>query len=249
MDGLLGKLPPVHDTRTPQLADYLHGNLPSAPPVTVRAEIAHPAFQMFGNDRLGDCTCAGMGNAVAFWTALSGQPDAVTTGDVITAYEAVSGYDPATGDNDNGANELDVLKYWATVGVGGHKIAGYAAIDLGSQPLVESAVYVFDGAYIGVALPATAQGQDVWDVVPGAGSAAFPGSWGGHCVFVVDYDAAGVFVVTWGAVKQMTWAFWDAYVDEAYAVISDDALNATSDETAEGYDVDQLRTDLHYLHA
>jgi len=251
MDGLLGKMPPVHDPATVRLANYVkHGQLPDAPTSTERALNAEPRFQMFDNDRIGDCTCAGVGNAVAFWTALSGRPDGITVDDVLHAYETITGYNPTTGANDNGAVEIDVLEYWAKVGVGGHTIAGYAAIDLmhtNTPVLVESAIWTFDGAYLGVALPLTAQGEDVWDVDQDGGSAAYPGSWGGHCVFAVDYSPAGVVVATWGATKLMTWDFFDAYVDEAYAVISDDALNATSGKTAEGYDLSALRNDLGYL--
>jgi hypothetical protein len=29
-------------------------------------------------------------------------------------------------------------------------------------------------------------------------------------------------VVTWGALQQMTWDFWDTYCDEAYAILSED---------------------------
>ena len=100
---------------------------------------------------------------------------------------------------------------------------------------------LFGGLYIGVSLPASAQNQDVWDVATGPDAEA--GSWGGHCVNVVGYDADGLTVVTWGATKRMTWAFWLAYVDEAYAILSNDFLT-TAGQTPNGFDLAALTNDL-----
>ena len=43
---------------------------------------------------------------------------------------------------------------------------------------------------------------------------------GGHAVPIVGYNALGPIVVTWGALQQVTWAWWDRYASEAYAVIT-----------------------------
>jgi len=56
----------------------------------------------------------------------------------------------------------------------------------------------------------------------GATGPGEPGSWGGHAVFVPAYDARGLICITWGALKRMTWEFWAAYCDEAYALLSPD---------------------------
>jgi len=63
---------------------------------------------------------------------------------------------------------------------------------------------------------------------------------------VVAYDANGLTVVTWGALKQMTWGFWQAYCDEAYALLSPDWLKA-NDVAASGFDLAQLNADLNAL--
>ncbi len=70
-----------------------------------------------------------------------------------------------------------------------------------------------------------------------------PGSWGGHAVVVVGYDASGVTIVTWGALKRITWAGWGAYCDEAYAILSPDWKGA------EGFDYAQLTFDIAALRA
>ena len=83
--------------------------------------------------------------------------------------------------------------------------------------------------------------MDVWDVVQGEDGEA--GSWGGHAINIIGYDIDGLTCVTWGATKRMTWAFWAAYVDEAYAIISSDFLNQTG-QTPGGFDLQMLQADL-----
>ena len=108
--------------------------------------------------------------------------------------------------------------------------------------LVRTAAYLFGGLYIGIALPLTAQTQEVWDWTKSLTGHAAPGSWGGHAVDVVDYGPNDLTVVTWGAVKLMTWAFWDRYVDEAYCILSPDYLKAG--EAPNGFDLATLQEDL-----
>ena len=209
---------------------------------------------MMANDTLGDCTCAAAGHMIECWTANLGDAFTPTSAQVIAAYSAVSGYivgNPAT---DNGAAELDVLNYWRQKGIAGHKIDAYAALDLhpsrGNEPrgqeCVKQAISLFGGAYIGLALPLSAQQQTVWDV-PSLWSRLrnqdAPGSWGGHAVPVLAYDAEGLTCITWGAKKRMTWQFFAQYCDEAYAPLSRDWLNAQGTDPA-GFDLAQLTADL-----
>ena len=91
---------------------------------------------------------------------------------VLGAYSAITGYDPATGDNDTGAVETDVLNYWRKTGVAGHKILAYAALEPGNTQHVRDAIDLFGGAYIGLALPISAQRQAVWSVPPGGAHGA-----------------------------------------------------------------------------
>lgn len=48
---------------------------------------------------------------------------------------------------------------------------------------------------------------------------------------VVAYDSRSLTVVTWGALQTMTWGFWAAYCDEAYAILSPDYLEQKSGKT------------------
>jgi hypothetical protein len=58
---------------------------------------------MMQNDRLGDCTCVGVGHLIQDWTANNGAEFTPTDNQILSLYEAVSGYNAAPGANDNGA--------------------------------------------------------------------------------------------------------------------------------------------------
>lgn len=175
---------------------------------------------MMLNDELGCCTISAAGHAIQIWTANTGSEVTVPDSDILHCYEKWDGYvngDPST---DNGGVELVVLNKWRKNGLFGNDILGYAAVNASDMTEVKQSINLFGGVYIGLALPITAQNQDVWDYDPSAGSDADPGSWGGHAVYCPKYDTDGsITCITWGGLKKMTSAFWAQYVDESYAVL------------------------------
>lgn len=239
----LGKHKKREDARSLKLARYLAPALPPAPPSTDWTAKVNEPWRMMLNDSLGDCTCAAAGHLIMEWTCNAGVGVLPTDDQILEAYEAITGYNPADPNSDQGAVELDVLNYWRQTGIAGHQIGAFAEIDPANQDHVKAAVYLFGGVYIGVQLPLSAQGQDEWNVVGPLTGDCEPGSWGGHAVPVVAYDENGVTVITWGQPLKMSWAFWSAYVDEAYAIISADFLNGAGDTPA-GFDLAQLQNDL-----
>lgn len=239
----LGKLTARHDKRTLQLAKYLTSALP-LPPATCDWTTKVTSWPMMMNDQLGDCTCAAAGHLIELWTANSGSLIVPTDQQIVAAYEAITGYNPATGANDNGAVETDVLNYWRQNNIGGYGIVGYAALEPHNHQHVMDAVYLFGGCYIGVSLPTSAQNQTVWSVPPGGavGDGA-PGSWGGHAVPIVAYDQRGLTCITWGAPLTMTWQFWDTYCEESYAILSNNWFNGQN-KAPNGFDLATLQADL-----
>ena len=244
----LGKSAPVHDPRTLLLANYIKPALPPAPvQYSYGTDIGPSSWGMMDNDKIGDCTCAAAGHLIMEWTSGNGAIVIPTDDQIVSAYSAITGYDPKTGQNDNGANELKVLSYWRKKGIAGHKIMAYTALEPKNHNHVMQGVYLFGGCYIGMALPKSAQNQLIWSVPPGGptGDGA-PGSWGGHAVPVIGYDSQGLIVITWGATKRMTWSFWDTYCDESYAIISTDFVN--SKPAKNGFDLAALEQDLKAIH-
>lgn len=219
----LGKKEARIDPRTLRISNYIPSDLPDPPPVSNWAG-AVPVWGMMLNDQMGCCTCASAAHMIQGWTANEGAYFRPTNAQVLEAYSKISGYDPATRLNDNGAVELEVLSFWRKEGIAGRKIMAYATLDADDLILCKQAIHLFGGIYIGLALPNSAKGQDMWDTLYDWKSdpLATPRSWGGHAVSIIGYNGVGPICVTWGECKQMTWDFYSKYCDEAYAILSED---------------------------
>lgn len=232
----LGRLPVKHDKRTLLLGDYLRPAVktPASFLTLVKSAIVWP---IYGNDRLGDCTLAAVGHMIQAFSFLAGSIKKVSSAAIEKGYWETgtppSAHGTAGGPTDDGRVELDVLNYMRKTGVSGHTFTAYAEIDTRDHTEAKASVALLGGAYIGLSLPVTAQRQKVWDVVgDGKTGDSAPGSWGGHAVNVIGYDKTGPTIVTWGAPLKMTWAFWDAYVEEAYAIVSPDRVSGALDLAA-----------------
>ena len=240
MVGMLGKHPPKIDVRTLRMARYMDTTeLPPAPP-SLDLTTTVKEFPMYANDTVGDCTCAAAGHMIEIWTSETAHPDVPTTEQILTAFDKVKIVGP---DGEAGANELDVLNMWQSSGIAGDTLAAFGALTRTDHTLMQQAVNLFAGSYIGLSLPLSAQHQEVWDFNGSYAGENKPGSWGGHAVNVAGYDAATVTFITWGMVKQMTWRFWDAYCDEAYALLSMGWFDGTM-KAPNGLDIATLRKDL-----
>lgn len=249
----LGKQPPRIDLRTLKMSKYMKAAQLPTPLVTVDWTGGVTNWGMMDNDTLGDCTCAARGHAVqAFTLAATGTMRTIPDMEIEAEYVRDCGYVIGDSSTDNGGVEIDVLNAWrqSGIGVGGvEKLTAYVAVAPDDQIHTKLAVQWFGGAYIGLQLPNSAQGQSIWDVVgDGISGDSAPGSWGGHAVFVVKYDANYVYVITWGEIMRMTWAFWKTYVDEAYALLSPDFLK-TNGVAASGFDVKTLLADMQVVTA
>ena len=242
----LGKLPVRTDVRTLSLARYV--DAAALPPAPARLDLtAHvPAWPMYDNDRIGDCTTAAAGHMIEAWSAAAqGRAVEVADAAVLDAFDHVKVVDPVTGEE--GAVELDVLTYWRKSGIGGHRIGAFARVAVHDAGLVRSAAYLFGGLYIGLALPLSAQWQQTWDWNGSLAGDDRPGSWGGHAVDVVRFSSGSLTVVTWGRLQDLTWSFWDRYVDECYCLLSDDFLN--HGKAPNGFDLAALKADLSLVTA
>lgn len=223
LTGRLGRRPAKVDPHPLRMARYLTAGLLADPPK--RRDWLSPMTDigMMLNDVEGDCTCAAAGHMIQAWTAANGDQVIVPDTAIQAAYSAVGGYVPGDPTTDNGAYALDVLKLWRDVGIGGHKILGWVALDPKNRRQMQIACDLFGGVYAGFELPRTAHGQEVWAVPSyGAVGQGMPGSWGGHMIPLLNYGPLGYVCLTWGAPLTLTEAFVETYCEEAYAVASID---------------------------
>lgn len=249
----LGKLAPRHDVRTLQFSSYVDAAKLPPLPQWVRWSQYCKAFGTMLNDRIGDCAIAAPGHAIQVWTANHGSQVTLPDSSILAAYSAVSGYDPRTGSNDNGCVMLDVLNYWRGKGIGGRKIGAFVSLNSRDKTEIKEGIYLFGGVYVGVALPKAWQSQKVWTAPPQFRNRINmrpwqPGSWGGHAVWAVDFDAQYVTVITWGQLVKMEWAAFTTYVDESYACVSSEWTTNTT-KAPNGFAIDALMADLQTLGA
>lgn len=240
----LGRKAIKTDSRTLTLANYLKPTLPPPPPAKDWTN-GITSWGMMLNDKLGDCTIAGVAHAIQVWSANTGGEITALDPTVLNYYEKWDGYNPADPNTDNGGIELDVLNSWHNDGFDGHPLLAFADPNYSNLVQIRQSIALFGGVYIGLALPVTAQNQDVWDVVPKGGADGRKGSWGGHCVFVPKYDEKSFTCITWGGLKTMTLAFWKKYCDEAHTLLGQNWLTVKG--APSGFDQGQLMTDLHAI--
>jgi len=235
-----GKHPAKNDYRTLRFKNYITPGLAAPPPsfnvltnVDKKLKSSNPTtlFPMDGNDTLGDCTIAGLAHATTVYNGLLGKEKIATKASVVTLYEKL------TGGQDTGLNELDVLKYWSNHKVYGSDILAFVSIDPKNHTHIQQAIQLFGGVYLGFQVQQNAiqdfEARKPW--TPGKLTND------GHCVYAVAYDQNGVTVLTWGNTQQGTWAWWDECVDEAYAIVPQQAQNP---QFAPGFNVSQLEADL-----
>lgn len=246
----LGKTAPRLDNRTLKLAKYIKAVTP--PPAQASFMQKIKSWPMYLNDVEGCCVISCGGHEIQQVTAYASTEKRITDGDIQKGYMDVGGYVPGDPSTDNGCDMLTALKYRRKIGLGGHKIRAFAALDTSKPNEFKQTIALFGSVEIGVALPISAQAQvgpdsssqNVWAVpsfgLQGDGS---PGTWGGHCIPGCEYSKSIMRVVTWGGVQMMTWNFLAAYCDEAYAVLTDEWIEANG-KSPSGFDVKTLLADL-----
>lgn len=239
----LGKQAAKHDPRTLKLADYV-----TLPPYPMEYEWSKPVTKlgMMRNDQLSCCVPAGIGHSLQTCSANAGNEIIVSDDDIVKEYTNFSGYNPVTGENDNGCIMLDSLKHVYNNGFAGNTIKAFVSVNLANLELIKFALYAFGGILEGIALPESSQGADSF-VMPLPGQNGQRGSWGGHCVYGPDMFPDFHRVDSWGTEMRMEWPFLTTYADEAYVVIWNDFI--VNNESPVKIDMVQLLADLKIVTA
>jgi hypothetical protein len=243
---MLGKLGAKYIKGVPALGIYT-AQLPP-PPASIAYSGGLRQLGPMANDRTSDCTCAACGHAIQVWTSMTSGEVVVPDAAIVDFYSRESGYVPGDPNTDNGAVASEVLLYWYKNPLAGHALAGFASIRPGNRTSIRDAIYLFGICYLGVQLPISAQRATSWSLSQDQSLTGSwePGSWGGHAIPACDYDENGVTVISWGKLIKASWTWLDAYMDEGYAILSKDWMNAL-DNSPPGFDFAALETDMNSL--
>ena len=245
----LGRL--AHDPAAVAAAPSLgaHRFAVSAPPPSLSRASTHFQPGLYQNDTLPDCTAAGLANAANAVAAVNGYQLVIEPALVPEFYGECIGQPNVTDDvlaATEGAVLLDVLKRQVTGGfnVGPQSLVGLFGTLPARRSVLASSMAELGHIYLGVTLrERDMDGPYIWNVEDGRDDGAVVG---GHCIVGWDYaglgDTSTLRLATWGRWQSATWAWLEARLDEAYALVWRQL--AAADGTALGVDVATLETAL-----
>ncbi|CAM2762863.1 hypothetical protein [Komagataeibacter xylinus] len=192
-----------------------------------------PAPLLLGNDVLGDCTSAGIGNHIRATSALNGFQTGITTSQAVAFYSRSTGYVPGNPGTDRGGVEVDVL---TTALRDGYAVTNQTLFPLwgSADPAdlngVRNVMAGLSTAYLGVQLADADLWEDengalapVWDTdIPAGHGDPNPNPANGHCLLGWDYtgtdDTDIVTLLTWGTTQRATWRWVRSRIMEAHAL-------------------------------
>lgn len=230
---------------------HRYAQLP-APPATFDHTGGFNGFRMLGNgpdptlhvnggNPVGDCAFVGTVNVKLTDSAETGEECTVpSSDDVVSTYLT---YDHG---QDQGANLVDLLRFWQTHGLPWGKIAAWASVDPHNPDQFWAACNAYGCLYVGIAVPATMDGQvENGQTLDLTGTSADRQIMGGHCVVVLSRDQDGGELATWGQRVRFTQRWWDTYGEEAHVVITPEQVARGGD--GYGLDLATLQADLAAL--
>lgn len=224
----LGKLDHKHDDRTLMLADYVEVPVVPAQYDFDKHRAPFP-IHVWGNYDYGDCVIAAEANHVLRMERIEQRRTIkMTDKHAVDRYKLLTGCQAPGDDRDTGLVMLNTMKDWRNdgfrVGDRRYKISAFGELLPQDDHQLRACIYLLGGIHFGFALPLSARLQTnrgYWDVLPDAGPASAPGSWGGHAVFSCKYDANFIYVKSWGKEIQVSNNFVRKYADEVWGVVDD----------------------------
>ena len=164
-------------------------------------------------------------------------------------YAAVTGFDPAKPETDQGTDVQQAAEYRRTTGVidahgSRHRIAAYLALKPGNLQHLYQATYLFGAAGIGLQLPATALEQSQNRGKRGTSLPARRLTAATTCRWSVARQQR-LHVISWGTDQVMSETFLKQYCDEAIAYVSLECL--VNQKSPEGFSYADLISDLAAL--
>lgn len=246
----LGALPSVYDEAKHgpllSLASYFEAKKPLYPaPPPARDWTGDGPYEIALNNKLGCCTIAAIVHLLQCHAMRHGGTLTISDADILRAYMTVSGYD-GTPQTDRGAMPIDALTYARDVW---QVIVGFVKVNPNDQHEMHAAINLFGGVYVAARLPKRIyeQGTD-WELPPlGQRSPQDePGSLGGHAFASLGYNHTHYKVMPWTDATEAGNAWFDEYVDEAYAVLTPRWVDQKH-IAPNGFDLTALRKDLKLI--
>ena len=204
-----------------------------------------------GNDQYGDCVPVAELKTIQIRRANAWDDQwAPDTNMALALYSILTGFDPVTGQPDNGTDTLKAMTYWVVQGIQidtqNLDVVRWTQIDPSSDRDVALAIALTGPVQVTLNLPVAAQDVSLWSQAPGSGPDWQAGSWGCHRVAVGAFNGRTRVCRTWGNDVAMHPDFWSRYVVAVDATLSREWFDATGLSPA-GLDWDALSADMAAL--
>lgn len=168
------------------------------------------------NDKIGDCFPTACVNAVQTLLGRANNPIVLPDSAAVDAYEGMAGYNPAVPTSDQGTDPDAGFAWWQKNSIAGYLLRGLRQIAPTAEGEIRAAIADPAGAggvLLCVELAIEQQNQVVWE------PAGTPGSWGGHAIWLDDFDGSISIATSWGAPKPIERSFFDGhFVVAAFAL-------------------------------
>ena len=206
-----------------------------------------------GNDRAGNCCeCADLRHAEIVQSAM-GSAWKPTADMALARYARVAGYDPTTGQPDNGTDATTDMTDWCNKGIAINEqfldIPAWCPVNPGLADHIAFAIDRTGPVLATLALPTTWRNLSTWASAPGTGASWAPNSAGEHRVLIGAYKAAGgpYVVRTWGLDVLASGAWLAAYLLAVDAVPSLAWFNARPELEIVGMPWQEMAADMAAL--
>ena len=207
------------------LAKHFYADLaPAAIPDHVDYSTKMGPIGVLDNDRCGCCSIATSLHAVQLWTSSVNSEIVPDDESCLADYQALTGYNPATGANDTGCVLLQKNQYWMNVGFAINadgsldRLDGFAQIEPGDLITLRQTAALFGCAELGLLLPDDAQSYfsrgGTW-----SDTSMPPNPNSGHDVLVVAYQPGWFVIATWTGLIAASDAWVSKYMDEGNALL------------------------------
>jgi hypothetical protein len=123
--------------------------LPRPPEVIDNTTVVHQPWPMLANNKYGCCVFSSSGHRIITQAAMLGRQVQVTDRQALRGYSEVTGFDPRTGQNDNGAIMVDAANWERRHELAGDTIFAFARIriDPRDREMLDLATFYLGGVW------------------------------------------------------------------------------------------------------
>ena len=244
------KLGHIHSPGTPRpgmLTSYLTDPLTPSPATWMPFYLKF--WGMWGNDQYGDCVFAMCANAIKATARYLHKAYHLSDAAVIASYIAYSKAQNNGVFVDGGSIPEQVLQEWTQTSMWGITLPGWAVANYKDPQEVRNIVYNYGVCALSVNLPKPAYTYQMQSSLPTWTITGTPDddvNEGGHEILAIGSDTNYIYILTWGVIVRVTWAWYARYVIDAEAIITPAVV--ASGRFA-GEPLSKLQTDLSKLQA